>query len=426
MNIQMKKIIYSLITAVLLLSCGNAETKKTKLSKEKSKTEYKGINFCHDLDEALAKAKLENKLVFVDFYTSWCGPCKKLTKFVFPQEKVGDYFNSKFINCKIQCDDKGVGAKLQKVYNIVAYPTLMFLNKNGEIVHSQSGGPSAEGLIKLAQKANDPKFNLISITKKYESGDRSVEVVNEYFTKMSGARRVKQANKDFVDYFHSLSTNEKQTTFVFNLVEMLNFKPFTEIFEYIEKNIKVYNSIASEDRVSKFIKLSYLKYMYAKRSPELRLKVKNRGYSFYEEQVEFIGVGDVISMKNIKRVPEYVKRADAFLKKYGHLKENYANSITQRFCSICWGQKLAVAGVRWMEDLLKRDRSVKYLKTYARILKWNLRFDDSKIVLLEVRDELLKNDLSTNRVDKDIDDIAALKEKYKKKILNLYNNHLVD
>lgn len=39
-----------------------------------------GVNFGSDLDKALVLAKKENKLVFVDFYTSWCGPCKMLSK----------------------------------------------------------------------------------------------------------------------------------------------------------------------------------------------------------------------------------------------------------------------------------------------------------------------------------------------------------
>src|SRR6186713_1730770 len=75
-----------------------------------------GIEFMHDLDSALVKAKAENKIVFVDFYTSWCAPCKAMSKDVFPQEKVGSFFNPQFINLKIQCDDKGVGEELGKKY----------------------------------------------------------------------------------------------------------------------------------------------------------------------------------------------------------------------------------------------------------------------------------------------------------------------
>ena len=68
-----------------------------------------GVNFEHlSFKEALDKAQAENKLVFVDCYTSWCGPCRNMTEHIFPQEKVGDYFNSKFVCVKYDME-KGKG-----------------------------------------------------------------------------------------------------------------------------------------------------------------------------------------------------------------------------------------------------------------------------------------------------------------------------
>lgn len=54
--------------------------------------------------EILTKAKTENKTIFVDVYTKWCGPCKHVSETVFPQEKLGEYYNSRFINFKIDAE----------------------------------------------------------------------------------------------------------------------------------------------------------------------------------------------------------------------------------------------------------------------------------------------------------------------------------
>ncbi len=65
-----------------------------------------GINFEHELtfEQALEKAKTEGKIVFMDCYTTWCGPCKKLSAETFTNNEVGEYFNSHFVNLKMDME----------------------------------------------------------------------------------------------------------------------------------------------------------------------------------------------------------------------------------------------------------------------------------------------------------------------------------
>ena len=88
-----------------------------------------GIKFVEEktFDEALSEAKKENKMLFVDCYTSWCGPCKMMATKVFTQDKVGEYFNARFVSIKIDME-KGEGPAMKDKFGVKAFPTFLFLD----------------------------------------------------------------------------------------------------------------------------------------------------------------------------------------------------------------------------------------------------------------------------------------------------------
>ena len=112
-----------------------------------------GIQFFHgSFAEAQAKAKKENKLIFMDAYTSWCAPCRYMAANVFTDQSVGEYYNSHFVNLKVDME-KGEGPELARRYSVMAYPTLLFLDGNGEVKSRTMGGKPAADFIALGQKA---------------------------------------------------------------------------------------------------------------------------------------------------------------------------------------------------------------------------------------------------------------------------------
>ena len=76
----------------------------------------------------LAKAKKENKLIFLDAYTEWCRPCIMMAKNVFTQDKVADFYNEHFVNVSMDME-KGEGPLIGKKYKISAYPAFLFISK---------------------------------------------------------------------------------------------------------------------------------------------------------------------------------------------------------------------------------------------------------------------------------------------------------
>lgn len=109
------------------------------------------IQFSTSLEKAKAIAKKENKILFVDNYTTWCGPCKKLDATVFKDEEVAKYFNENFINVKIDVE-KGEGPSIKQKYNINSVPTLLFMDHTGKVKHRAVGFQRKGTLLKIAKE----------------------------------------------------------------------------------------------------------------------------------------------------------------------------------------------------------------------------------------------------------------------------------
>ncbi len=169
--------------------------------------EKEGIQFLEvdSLEPVLKLAKEQNKLVFMDCYTTWCGPCIHLTKNIFPQKEVGDYFNANFINVKFDME-KGEGIAIAKKYNVKAFPTLLFLDANGEVVHKQIGAGDQDRILNMGRTALDSNNNFIYIKTKLESGEISADLLTKYIN-FQGTNP--QTNLWIDQYFNSLDKEQR-------------------------------------------------------------------------------------------------------------------------------------------------------------------------------------------------------------------------
>lgn len=113
-----------------------------------------GISFEHaTFSEALTKAKKENKLMFIDFYTDWCAPCKKMTAETFSLPSVGSIFNDRFIAIKVDAE-KGEGIELAKKYKVNAFPTMFWMDSEGKIVYTVVGYRNEPDFLKEIERIN--------------------------------------------------------------------------------------------------------------------------------------------------------------------------------------------------------------------------------------------------------------------------------
>jgi thioredoxin 1 len=105
-----------------------------------------------NLSDILAKAKAEKKLVFVDAYATWCGPCKLMDRNVFTHSPTADFFNKNFISYKVNIE-KDNGPTLQLLYEVSALPGLLFLDANGNLLVKEQNSITISQLKNLADRA---------------------------------------------------------------------------------------------------------------------------------------------------------------------------------------------------------------------------------------------------------------------------------
>ena len=111
-----------------------------------------GISFFKGtFDEALAKAKQENKLVFVDFYATWCGPCKQMAEKVFTDEEVGKYMNDKFVCMQIDVEKEGWQKETAGNFNVTVLPTLIFFKADASVASRLAGAREKADLLNAAR-----------------------------------------------------------------------------------------------------------------------------------------------------------------------------------------------------------------------------------------------------------------------------------
>lgn len=181
-----------------------------------AQTDFRHITY----QEALAAAKSEGKLVFMDFYTDWCGPCKMMMKNVFPQTTVGEFMNKSFVNLKVNAE-KGEGVELAKQYEVKAYPTFVVVDATGKEQGRTVGSSTAEAFISKLEAIIDPSKSPEVVTRKYESGDRTAQIVKAYASnRLEKLRETRMTSDEYKqradsvtalvqDYFTALADADK-------------------------------------------------------------------------------------------------------------------------------------------------------------------------------------------------------------------------
>ena len=214
-----------------------------------------GVNFEHlSFDEALVKAKAENKLIFMDGYTSWCGPCKYMSEKVFTQEKAGEYFNPKFICVKFDME-KGEGPALAKRFEVKAYPTFLIIRPDGSVQHKIVGGGEVENFISRVEKGLNEKTSLDYLNKLHEKGKMSKKQLIAYQIALLNAYEKEKSAKVTEELDAVLKDKDKLQKEYWSIIENDGYGSAN--FKFVVDNVARFRKNVGKEKVDAYLYNNY-------------------------------------------------------------------------------------------------------------------------------------------------------------------------
>ncbi|MFK7936816.1 MAG: thioredoxin family protein, partial [Saprospiraceae bacterium] len=212
-------------------------------------TQAGGIDFFHgSWEEAVAEAKAQDKIIFVDAYAEWCGPCKRMAKNVFTHDKVGEFYNANFVNLKLDME-KSENKSFRQKYPVSAFPTLFYIDYTGEIVQKVKGAQQVDGFINLGKSALSKIDRSGQYAEAYEAGDRDYELIYNYVKALNKAGKpsLKIAN----EYLRTQDNIDTPDNMKF--IWVATNEADSRIFNLLIENKKKIAALVSEEKVNQQI-----------------------------------------------------------------------------------------------------------------------------------------------------------------------------
>lgn len=331
----------------------------------------------------LAKAKKEKKLIFLDAYASWCGPCKLMAKNIFTLPTVGEYYNSHFINAKLDME-KGEGVALAKKFKVSAYPTYLFINGDGEVIHRTLGYVEEPDFIQFAKDAEDPSRQIGALKNKFDAGEKDPEFLKNlisltYYTEPAYAEKViaryfkakegKDLDKDDINILlSSLNKADGETYNIFKnrKEDIIKLLP-SEQYDAINKNLQISSVI--EKAYNKDTKQIDEQYFLTEAE---KLVGKDKAAILLLKQKAKRAFRD-------KDIATYEKLTLEIYKDYTSATPNDLNSAAWNFFEKVDTKSSLQQAILWTQEAIKKSENYAYTDTLANLYNKVGDKDNAKI-----------------------------------------------
>lgn len=369
------------------------------------------INFEHGTwAEIKAKAKAEHKLIFMDAYTTWCGPCKMLAKNVFTNDMVSQYYNATFVNVTIDME-AGEGKDLAKLYDVKVYPTLLFINEDGELVHRAAGAKSSVKFLQLGKDELLPEKQFGTLEKKYKNGARDVQFMKTYLDAMQAVSL--SIEEPLNEYFNTQKEEYLTNRENWNIINAYVDDYQSKEFKYFIKNKDLFATKYTLDTVNNKL---FNVYRNACKGLIYKKILDSTSYSQLKEEIKtnIVLRSNELILWSDMNLYLYKKDYLNFAKTAANYIENYKNEDAAELEKVAYNFYLHVTdkdmlakAEKWAAKCYQLKPSPElFMDTYACLLFVNGKKQDA-IQLQKRAIELIKADPQKYNQD----DIPELEEK---------------
>ncbi len=280
-----------------------------------NETRAQGIDFFHgSWEEALELAKQQEKIIFVDAYAVWCGPCKRMAKTVFTDPDVGVFYNEHFVNMKLDME-RGEGLKFREKYPVSAFPTLFYIDYTGEVIQQVKGFQKADAFIDLGKKALSKVDRSKQYAEEYEKGNRDPELIFKYVKALNQAGKpsLKIAN----DYLRTQTdlTTPFNLRFIYEAAIEADSRIFDLLIRHRDRIAMLVGGNEVKERIYKAC-LRTVEKAITYRSEELLQEAKSKMKRYYPEKAKAFALkADLDFYKAIGDNKRYLKAAKKYARK---------------------------------------------------------------------------------------------------------------
>lgn len=356
----------------------------------------KGVHFEHGLSWAAvqAKAKAENKYIFMDCFTTWCGPCKYMSNTVFPQEVMGNYFNDKFISVKVQLDTtrndneevKSWYADAHNImtkYHVNAFPTFLIFAPDGRPVHRLVGGTEADAFISRTKESFDPDKQYYTLLAQYEQGKSDSGFLRKMALAALNAYDMQNAAQMADKY---LATQQDWFTptnirFLDNFTRSSKDKGFAIFLNHPDKVDAAIGKGKANAKLKEIIlQENVYPAIFAKDAPApdwnaLQTKLAAQ---YPQQAEEVIAEGQVMYYQEKNDWTNFQTSIVRFMQRYGqHASPEELNSYAWTVFKNCPDMNCVAEALEWSRRSFKDKENPMFMDTYANILYKMGKKDDA-------------------------------------------------